>query len=178
VLRRADRVIARCLRREPSERYGSAGELLNDLEQVTTGSGRAAASGPRQPVVEGPVQGTLLGVIGRYWALLVAAAVIVLALVISMFLIRPAPPPAQPEVAGEPPAASLTSHRIEVAEGVADVYINGVRKGRTPFDYPARPKEMIRLELRQDGFAPLEQTFDVTERPVWTIAMKRLDREK
>jgi hypothetical protein len=179
VLRRADRIITRCLRREPSERYGSAGELLNDLEPLTTGSARAASSGPLQSVAAAPATGTLLGVIERYWAVFVAAAVVVLVLVTSMFLIRPAPPPPpEAQAPGEAPAASLTSHRIDVAEGVAEVYIDGVRKGPTPYDYQARSKETIRLELKQDGFATVQETFDITERKVWTFAMKRLDQAR
>jgi hypothetical protein len=54
------------------------------------------------------------------------------------------------------------------------VFVNGRLVGTTPLDYQARRGETIRLELRQEGFAPMSETFEVTERRVWTFAMRRV----
>jgi serine/threonine-protein kinase len=70
-------------------------------------------------------------------------------------------------------APATTVHRIDVSEGVADVVINGSRRGRTPFDYEAARDETVSLELRQPGFLPVRERFVVTERPFWTFSMRR-----
>jgi len=66
-----------------------------------------------------------------------------------------------------------TVHRIDVSEGVAEVVINGRRRGRTPFDYEATRDETVTIELRQPGFLPVRERFVVTERPFWTFSMRR-----
>lgn len=69
--------------------------------------------------------------------------------------------------------AETTVHRIDVSEGVAEVVINGSRRGRTPFDYEAARDETVTIELRQPGFLPVRERFVVTERPFWTFSMRR-----
>jgi hypothetical protein len=238
-LNRADQVVARCLRRNPADRYPTARAVLGDVPAAAVSASAAAAA----PAVEGapaaparqalawlnrswaaflasvkpirarglasagslvtewlsrirtalaaamrPARGrspesTLppaVELFGRYWVYLVAAAGIVLAVVL-LSVRAPAPPggprdigqerlPAPGPAAGE---SSLSTHRIEVAEGIADVYINNEFKGRTPFEYRARPNETVTVGLRQKGFVDFQETFDVTTRRVWTLAMRR-----
>jgi len=123
-----------------------------------------------------------LPLLERHWAGLAAAAVVSLIVLAVVFVAtRPRPVPATPtetpavgtDTRTATPGTARTSHRIEVVGGAADVYIDGVRRGRTPFDYQAAPGETIRLDLREEGFVPVSETFDVTTRPVWTFVMRR-----
>jgi eukaryotic-like serine/threonine-protein kinase len=168
-----DRIVGRCLRRNPADRYSSAGELARDLDLAWGGERAPQESVPqRPPARRGPWWEPLRRHRGPALGL---AAVLVALLAYTFWPAAPEPPgpvPAPPS-ASAAPAAETTSHRIEVAEGSASVYVNGTFVGTTPFDYQARKGESIRLELRQDGFAPMSETFEVTERQVWTFAMRK-----
>ena len=82
---------------------------------------------------------------------------------------------AGPAGSAEPSDSRLSPHRIEIVGGAADVYINGERRGRTPFEYRASPGETVHLELREVGFVPVDERFDITTRPVWTFVMRRAE---
>jgi hypothetical protein len=69
------------------------------------------------------------------------------------------------------------THRIAVSEGQALVTINGDTRGRTPIDYRARRGEIVSLELRRPGFAPIVERFDISTRAVWTFTMRSDARE-
>jgi hypothetical protein len=182
VLHSVDRIVARCLRRNPADRYQTAGELARDLEAWAGPSGGVQVAPSVRP--PGP---EWLERLGRRRVLLAVLGALVIALL--AYALWPSTPPAgqtsatpapqaatpapTPQAAAPAPAPSTTSYRIDVAEGTAQVYVNGAYRGLTPFDYPASQRETIQLELRQDGFAPLTETFEVTERPVWTFAMHR-----
>jgi serine/threonine-protein kinase len=180
-LREVDRIVGRCLRRDPADRYASAGELLQDLSRLASRPAESVA-----PAAPEPRADTLLrpiDALSKYWAPLVAVAAALVLVVVGFLLwpssepgtmpAEPVPPPAAPAAGATDQPVARTTHRIDVAVGQADVYVNGTLRGRTPFDYQATRGETIRLELRQEGFAPLQETFEVTERPVWTFAMTR-----
>ncbi len=183
-----DRIVARCLRRNPADRYASARELADDLERSLNPSDVAPSSSPvplRLPALDAK---RWLERLDRRWILGVGLAVVAVVLFAYVFWpssspSAPAPatptPPAVESLPAPSPDRQATSHRIDVAEGTAQVYVNGTLRGSTPFDYQAADRETIRLELRQEGFDPLQETFEVTERPVWTFAMRRAsDRQQ
>lgn len=183
LLARADRVVARCLRRAPLDRYPSAREIVEEIEAGDIAPGKdhlAAPAGGATPASR-PI-GAALAVLERYWAALCASALVVALLTVWLTVrgpeVAPAPGPA-PAAAGRaspPPVAAVEDagfsvHRVDVAEGSADVYVNGVMIGRTPLDYRARRNETVTLELKQHGFASYRDTFDITKKSAWTLVM-------
>jgi serine/threonine-protein kinase len=201
--RRVDRIVGRCLRRNPNDRYANGRAILDDLpsaappgrgaqrvrvpaeslrarvapirERVASIRKRLEPRLERLPAPLGSADpAAALGLLARYWAYLVGAAVLV-GLLVVFVLGRTPPDDGGGGRGGGAPSSDviLTTHRIEVAEGMADVYINGSLVGRTPYDYKARPHETVSIVLKQPGFADFSQTFDVTGRQIWTLTMTR-----
>jgi serine/threonine protein kinase len=85
--REIDRVITRCLRKDPNRRYQHAGDLKIDLEQVIE---EPAAGGS---ATNGEIPGRLR--VGRWWWLAAAAACMAVSVAVGWWLHRPeaAPPP-------------------------------------------------------------------------------------
>lgn len=200
--RRIDRIVARCLRRNPNDRYANGRAILDDLPPAVPPGGAERARVPAESVRErlapirerlAPIRRRLapsfeklperlgsadpaaaLGLLARYWAYLVGAAVLVGLLVVFLGRTPASGNGDGPGGGGTSSDVVLTTHRIEIAEGVADVYINGALVGRTPYEYKARPHETVTVVLKQPGFVDFSQTFDVTERQIWTLAMTRI----
>jgi len=201
-LRDVDRVVGRCLKKNPAARYRSARLLLDDVSAaLATPAGADARPGLLDRLgaakrEQSPAHGLRevggagdavtphwtrpgthlaaargLAVVEKYWLALAstAAALLIVLLVAFAVVPRDRDGKEQPGPGGTPQSV----HRIDVAEGRADVYVNGVLKGRTPLDYGAGDSEIIELELRQPGFQTQRERFDVTERQVWTFAMKK-----
>lgn len=163
-------------------RPARAGRLAAALPAVLESLGRiptALAAAVRAAHARSPASTLppVLELLGRYWAHLAVAALIVVSVV---YLTLRAPGPASDTPKRQvPPSGPITGgnnlpvHRIDVAEGIADVYINNEFKGRTPFEYRARPHETVTIGLKQQGFVSFQETFDVTTKRVWTLTMKR-----
>ena len=146
---RLNEVLARCLSLEPRRRFANAAELAAAL------GGRAQK--PRD------------GVARRIW--LAAMCLPVVTMLTAAVWPHGAAPAAGAAVAPKTP------HRIDVTQGTADVVLDGREIGRTPLDYPAASREVVTLELRQPGFEPLVQRFDVSRRAVWTFTMRPTAQE-
>jgi serine/threonine-protein kinase len=194
-LRDVDRIVGCCLKKNPAGRYRSAKLLLDDVSAAIAsrqvsggGAGGARRSGDANQV--GPISqsrgasilrdglnaiqtaaGRALGVLERYWLAFAATAAALLVVLVVVSFVLSLGGPGREESGAE--SAGRSVYRIDVAEGRAEVYVNGVRKGRTPFDYAATDNEVIDLELRQPGFLIQRERFDVSERQVWTFAMKK-----
>jgi len=163
-------------------RPARAGGPASALPPVLEWFGRywaALAAAVRPARAGGPASALppVLELFGRYWAYLAVAALIVVG---AVWLTLRGPGSADDTGKSQAPVAgsiaaedALSIHRIEVAEGIADVYVNNELKGRTPFEYRARPNETATIGLKQQGFADFQGTFDVTTRKVWTLVMKR-----
>jgi len=185
----ADRVVAKCLRRTPADRYPSARHLLEDIERACgpsrrdrrglAGAERPSLPSDNLPVAPGRLQGlaeAALAGLERYWMMLTVAALVGLAALAWLAIPgsetsgRAGDRTADVPVAAEP-RADLSGHRLDVAEGSAEVYINGTWVGRTPLEYQARPNETVTLELKQPGFVSYRDTFDITKKGAWTFVM-------
>ena len=158
---------------------GAAAALTRKAQVWLRQSWEALAAAVRPARAGGPASALppVLELFGRYWAYLAVAALIVVG---AVWLTLRGPGSADDTGKSQAPVAgsiaaedALSIHRIEVAEGIADVYVNNELKGRTPFEYRARPNETATIGLKQQGFADFQGTFDVTTRKVWTLVMKR-----
>ena len=191
-------VIARCLRKNPAERYRSAGELLADARRLTatvSRPGLAHAAADAHDVPAAPAQGGA----SKRLPLFIgagAAAAVVLAVVcfVGLFLYASSSGEvAEGGAAGAagastttarglratptPPAARDASERvveITVSDGRAEVYRGGEKVGTTPFSVRGRLGEQVSLTLRREGYADEPVDFVVGEKKafMYTLAKK------
>src|SRR5688500_15148911 len=183
-------VIARCLRKNPAERYRSAGELLADARRLAgvvskPGVSRSVSEAAEEHAgakAEGGSPKGLPLMVGAAAAVLVLAVVCVVALV--MFTsqgggeaaaenanananTRPSNTALGLKSAPAPSASRDASERvveITVTDGRAEVYRDGVRVGATPFAVHGRLGERVRLTLRRDGYTDKPVDFVVGEK--------------
>jgi len=149
-----ERILQKCLRKDPNQRYPSATELHDELVAVCDASPKL--SGHRR-----------LGL----WAG-GAAAAIALGLLLTWAGSSPTPlTPAEHSASAE--RVQLKTITVEVVSGTADVYRYGRRVGSTPFQLSAHVGEKVELDLKQPGFQDLPVAFDVTERPTYSYTMQR-----
>jgi len=175
-----ERIIARCLRKNPADRYPSTEALILDLDEAASriGTQRAGKSGMK----------------GR--ALLAsAAALLFLAGLIIALRIPANSPPATSSQTGASSAApvSLLSPNspvsaaqqgdlkrvtIDVPDGVAEVWQDGQRVGETPFVVTRSYGDAVNLVLHQAGYEDLPVQFDVTQRSEYIYLMHRSEAQR
>jgi len=171
-----DRIIARCLRRKPQDRYPSMLAVKQDLERIPLDAGlRWAFPAARAMVIQ--LDRLLPSRRLKWSAAGVAAALLILAAVL-LFLPKPNPhasnynlPPFSP-----PPASSTAESRqviVDVVEGNAEVWEGNKPLGRTPFTFTRSPGTSVTLTLRQPGFSDLAVQFDIGERTEYVFTMQR-----
>ena len=169
-----DRIIGRCLRMNPRERYSSCGVLLEELRIQLQPA----------PLVAPPVRlraeavNTLLALLRGRTPLMVAvgatAAVLVL-LIASLsgdspprppLPIDPRPPAPAPGLRPpNPPPVNPAVREVTVntVAGVAEVWRDGRLVDRTPYRVRGTIGEHVSLVLRRDGYEDEPVRFDITE---------------
>jgi serine/threonine-protein kinase len=194
-------IIARCLRKNPAERYPSAGELLADA--------RSLSGVVSRPVVGAPAVGAAAN---RYdepkplavaassgvprLALLVGASaaavvLVVVAVVALAFLnssgdgggeaVADAGAPAANTALGLKPTPAPGAARdayervveITVTDGKADVYRGAEKMGTTPYSVRGRLGERVSLTLRRDGYADEPVDFVVGEKKAFMYSLAK-----
>ncbi|MBZ5547097.1 MAG: serine/threonine protein kinase [Acidobacteriia bacterium] len=150
-----ERILQRCLRRDPNQRYPSASELHDELASLSDHTPKLG--GHRR-----------LGL----WAGGAAAALVVLVLLL-VWAGSPSAPSAPVQSSASAQDAQLKTITVDVVSGTAEVYRNDRRVGSTPFQLSARVGEKVELDLKQQGFQDLKVAFDVTERPTYSYTMQR-----
>ena len=199
-----DRIVARCLKVEPAQRYPSCAALQDDVQALLAPSGeivptRSATDAAREFARANGVLGAIL--VG-------AVAVVVLGWTVLTPVARtpgahPAGPPratgeraravggqAEPTAIarddGSPtpptqrvatePAVSVREVTVNTLNGTADVYQNGQRVGRTPYLLRQPLGSSVSLVLRRAGFEDAPVRFDVTEgRRAYSVVMRQQD---
>jgi hypothetical protein len=64
--------------------------------------------------------------------------------------------------------------RIELTEGVADVYRDGQLIGTTPLEIEGNENENVNLTLRRDGYQDLTESVEITtRRKVFTFTLRK-----
>jgi serine/threonine-protein kinase len=181
-----DRIVARCLTVDPAARLATPRELARELRGVREEppgepEARHAPAGPwlaeaLRASVE-PLRRQLTPRTGletlrravhagleRSWAVLAGLAILILVVVLAAPWLRPTTD------------GRRSLQRIDVVEGSAEVYIDGVLRGPTPLEFEARPGRAVDVELRQRGFAPYRTRLDIGARDQhWTITMQRTE---
>lgn len=192
VPREVAQIIARCLKKNPSERYNSAGELLADVRRLnalvskpglsSTVSEAAteyveakSAASSKLPLVIGAVAGVFV--------------IAVLAVLIYAFT-RPSDTPVASDNSANVantakgltsntarPSASLDPQervvRISINDGRAEVYRGEEPLGTTPYPYHGKLGEHVSLTLRREGYQDTPAEFVVGEKKEYMYEMKK-----
>ncbi len=152
-------VVARCLKKRPSDRYQSAGELKRDLERL----------GAPPPRVAPRPQTDYAALVRKPWVMGAMAAVVVLIVVLVAVAVFSGPSRDDRKEQGGDTGKIVT---VDVAGPAAEVYREGRMVGRTPFEVRTRSGESVRLTLKRGGCADVDVRFDVTERSNYTYVME------
>jgi serine/threonine-protein kinase len=162
VPREVEAIIARCLKKKPTDRYQSAQHLLQDVSRLA-----ATAVAPRAGIVKPKID--LSAIAKQNWRLLssIAGGMVVVILLVLYFASPGPTPPVNPKP--KPPAqnqsitpASNTPTKmleLELSEGTAQVWRDGNMIGtasaKVPFRFPAKVGEKVELVLKQEGYEDL-----------------------
>jgi eukaryotic-like serine/threonine-protein kinase len=156
-------IIARCLKKKPSERYQTARDLLDDVRRLAL-----APSSPSSRKTDR----RLHGVTGENWRALSIVAGVVFALLVGIVLfLQPSgggPGELQRQAANKNTASAfdnraksssnartqgeMKSYLIEAVDGAAEVYLNGQKVGTTPYEFKAQIGERVNLLLKRSGY--------------------------
>ena len=179
---RVDALVARCLARDPAQRFQNTQalvEALRELRRVTPPPGDAPA----------PSQTAAFRAIQRRRRMVPIA--IVLGVLLAGFAgFRALRTPDQPGVVNDtarvatpdvppvsPPVIQVEGQlttRISVVDGVAEVFIDGRQVGATPYVHTAPAGISVSLTLRRPGFHDEKVTFIVSENQrEYTLVMQR-----
>jgi serine/threonine protein kinase len=201
VPREVEKIIARCLKKNPSDRYQSAGELLLHVNRFISNTQLTAAQvnldtvPPRPNKYTNPIavmtQPTSSGGKGKSIIIASSAIVVLLAVTTGGYFFfggnTDIPPAAgnanssrqlgaQPAAPAKPAASNLQTGKfiVDVSEGRADVYKGGERVGTTPYQVEARAGEQLDLTLKRDGYQDKPIQMSVTEnKKTYTFTMHK-----
>lgn len=170
-----ERVIVRCLRKNPADRYPSMDGVVADLDQMVAKIGA-------------PVQHKRGN--GR-WTLIGALAILLLAAGILLLIHSQAGIQTGSQIttgtqhtlsqskqqldsgSDSPPPAELKQVTVDVPDGIAEVWEDGRKVGQTPFVITKAYGDSVELLLRQSGYDDMPVQFDVSQRSEYIYTMHR-----
>jgi eukaryotic-like serine/threonine-protein kinase len=194
-------IIQKCLKKNPADRYQSAGDLLKAVNcaaaSVSMPPTRMASPGlPTAPTYPDPTSSALrhsnpatqavpkakssLPLIGA-----IVGVVLLVAAVALYFILggnpastsaskSPQQPGAQSTSIQKPTPAGLEMYTVDCAEGRAAVYINGDRVGYTPHRFPAKSGEQFEFVLKLEGYQDKSVRLTTTEnKKTYTFMMDK-----
>ncbi|HXG82459.1 MAG TPA: serine/threonine-protein kinase [Pyrinomonadaceae bacterium] len=194
VSRPVSKIVARCLKKNPAERYQTADELLKDLRRLTAPNAAKNAAEASQDFASAEFsdaprtakKSLPVGLIAGLSAVAVFGLFLVGGVV---FWLSSGGDSTKSNdntkiVAGEKnlksnqavvvQSVSLRRVKIDVDEGKAEIVRNGEKLGSTPFDLEARDGEKVDLTLRRDGFEDKPIRLEVKgNKQVYTFSLKQ-----
>jgi serine/threonine-protein kinase len=180
-----ERIISRCLRKRPEDRYPSMSALRQDLERVRVVPGAGA---DRQK--DGSDERFSLALLtakflSQAWQKWTAAAVGVAAAGLIFVLLHSPGPDVQPQPEDKGPVAASTQPNnnaghikqviVDVPEGSAEVWEGRQMLGHTPYKLSRASGTPVDLTLRQPGYSDKLVQFEVGERTEYLFPMQRSD---
>jgi serine/threonine-protein kinase len=193
-------IIARCLRKNPAERYATAGQLLADARKLAGVVSKPGVSPSVSVVAEEYVETKQAAPSKLPLLIGAAAAAVVLAIVGIVALaflgssegeeaantnvsvnagsgatntalgLKSKPAPAAPAASRD---ASERVVEITVTDGKADVYHGAEKIGTTPYAVRGRLGERVSLTLRREGYADEPVDFVVGEKKAFMYTLAK-----
>jgi serine/threonine-protein kinase len=189
--REVSHIIARCLKKNPAERYASAGELLSDVKRLAAVVSKPGLSESVSEAATEYVEAKAGGPSSRMPLFVGAAAAAVLLLVVAgvaaFFLLGPSSPDAATTANGDAVKTGLASApspyasrdatertvEIRLVDGKADVYRGEEKLGTTPYPVRGRLGEHVSLTLKRDGYKDEPVDFVVGEKKAYMYSMSK-----
>ena len=175
VPREVEGIIARCLKRNPGDRYQQAQHLLEDVSRASQGHRISVQRSGKMR-----------------WVILPAAAAVLVLLFLFVMVKLLSPDPAtesertvpgrkmtgqnsnERAISAQP--AELKEIRIDASEGPAKVILNGAEVGSTPYTLNAKAGDRVNLVLKRDGFEDKQVELTVSENPrPYTFTLSKLE---
>lgn len=156
-------LIAKCLRKNPADRYASAAELERDLERLDSSEAKPIARVEHfaarteqflenlLPLVQDCQQSlaALLNRTGKLKPVVLGVPLLVLTLLLNPFS------GSEHQTTKSSDSAPLKTVRVRLFEGKAQVFRNGQSVGVTPYETQAPVKERLALVLKRAGYQDL-----------------------
>jgi serine/threonine-protein kinase len=188
-------VIARCLKKNPAERYRTAAELLADARKLASAVSKPGVSSDVSDAAAEYAETKAAGGWKSLPLLIGAAAVVVLLAVVGVVALVMFNSPAggvadagagAPKNAAKPPRgltsgpaaagvrdASERTVEVTVNDGKADVYDGAAKVGTTPYAVRGKLGERVRLTLRRDGYTDEPVDFVVGEKKAYMYSLSK-----
>jgi eukaryotic-like serine/threonine-protein kinase len=171
-----EKVVNRCLQKDPAKRYASGRELLAALDALEGRREPAPAPTPRfDPLVDvkPPVSLRLVGAI--------AGVVVLIAIVVGVVQwSRPTTadlgisPCVEPSSETETPSGEMRTVTLYTVGVSAQVFCGGHLVGMTPYPLKAKVGDKVKLLLRSEGYKPKDVSFNVTEHEEYNESLDRV----
>jgi serine/threonine-protein kinase len=171
-------IINRCLRKNPTDRYRSTYDLLGDARRLRNLISDPALTGlpDREHYSNKTLRVKLASVDKRLFAVLGLVIVVLVSVGASIYFVstssfnssrEPVAPASDRNVPTDATqlnatAARNTSITIDVFEGKAQVYRDGVFVCETPCPLSADIGQTVNIDLKREGYKTLSKTFKVT----------------
>lgn len=172
-----EKVVNRCLQKDPGKRYASGRELLAALDALEGRKEPAPAPAPRfEPRVDvkTPVSLRLVGAIA-------GGAVVLIAIIVGVVQwSRPTTadlgisPCVEPSSETETSSGEMRTVTLSTVGVSAQVFCGGHLVGMTPYPLKAKVGDKVKLMLRSDGYKPKDLSFNVTERAEYNESLDRV----
>jgi serine/threonine protein kinase len=175
-----EKVVNRCLQKDPSRRYRSGGELLAALNAP---EGREPVERTPVPVETKPqVDLKSPSPFPLRWVLAIAGGAVVLVAIVGgvVYWSRPtndtsaASQCVEASTDAEAASGEMRTVTLYTVGGSAQVFCRGQLVGVTPFPLKAKVGDKVRLVLRSEGYKPKDVYFNVTERSEYEESLDRV----
>ena len=172
-----EKVVNRCLQKDPGKRYASGRELLAALDALEGRKEPAPVPTPRfEPLADAkpPVS---LGLV----AAIAGGVIVLIAIVVGVVQwSRPTTadlgvsPCVEPSSETESPSGEMRTVTLSTVGVSAQVFCGGQLVGVTPYPLKAKVGDKVKLVLRSEGYKPKDVSFNVTERAEYNESLDRV----
>jgi serine/threonine-protein kinase len=185
-----ERIISRCLRLRPQDRYHTMHELKLDLDRIQI-AGTERSQGQKASWDGGALASSALDRLTSsrrvMWGAILAGAVLIV-LLAGVIYFRGSQPSVATGIstqANSLPVSSTVDNNhvrstgdtnqvvVDVPEGSAEVWEDNKLLGHTPYTLSRARGDSVTLTLHQSGFSDLPVQFDIGERTAYVFPMQR-----